>query len=182
MLFQSINKIKRSSIIISLTLVALGVVMMICPGNYTDSLIAAMGYSSMILAVVMILDYLNSKKTFVNGVLLCLAMLIGLLGMAVVVFKDSVLQILGWTFGILLIGQGIELFYNAIMYVRPAGRKGWWFLAILALALIGAGVLILLNRWWDTPQMLLKVIGMALLFDALVSIIRLIFIWPIKGE
>ena len=45
-----------------------------------------------------------------------------------------------------------------------------------------AGVLILLNRWWDTPRMLLKVIGMALLFDAAVGIIRLIFIWPIKGE
>ena len=182
MLFQSINKIKRSSIIISLLLVALGVVMMICPGNYTDSLIAAMGYASMILAAVMCLEYLDSKKTFVNGVLLFLALVIGLLGMAVVVFKDSVLQILGWTFGIFLILQGVELFYNAVMYVRPAGRKGWWFLAILSLALIAAGVLILLNRWWDTPQMLLKVIGLALLFDAVVGIIRLIFIWPIKGE
>ena len=99
-----------------------------------------------------------------------------------VVFKDYVLQILGWTFGILLILQGIELFYNAVMYVRPAQRKGWWFLAFLAVLLIVAGVLILLNLWWDTPQTLLKVIGLALLFDAAIGIIRLIFIWPIKNE
>lgn len=182
MLFQSINKIKRSSIIMSMTLIALGIVMIICPGNYTMSLISALGYASMILAVVMTLEYLDSKKTFVNGMLLFCAMLIGLLGLSVVVFKDSVLQILGWTFGILLILQGIELFYNALMYVRPAGKKGWWMLAFLAVLLAAAGVLILLNLWWDTPQMLLKVIGLALLFDALVGIIRLIFIWPIKGE
>ena len=56
MLFQSINKIKRSSIIMSMTLIALGIVMIICPGNYTMSLISALGYASMILAVVMTLE------------------------------------------------------------------------------------------------------------------------------
>ena len=182
MLFQSINKIKRSSIITSLLLIALGVVMIICPGSYTMSLISGMGYAGMILAAVMVLEYLDSKKAFMNGVLLFFALAIGLLGLPVVVFRDSVLQILGWTFGILLILQGVELFYNAAMYVKPAGRKGWWFLAILALLLIAAGVMILLNRWWDTPAMLLKVIGLALLFDAAISIIRLVFIWPIKGD
>ena len=182
MLFQSINKIKRSSIIMSMTLIALGIVMIICPGNYTMSLISALGYASVVLAIVMVLEYLDSKKTIVNGILLIAAMALGLLGVAVVVFKDSVLQILGWTFGILLILQGIELFYNALMYVRPAKRSGWWFLAILAVALMAAGVLILLNPWWSTPQMLLTVIGLALLFDAAVGIIRLVFIWPIKGE
>ena len=182
MLFQSINKIKRSSIILSMILIALGIVMVICPGTYTMSLISALGYAGMILAVVMVLEYLDSKKTLVNGLLLFLALLIGLLGLAMLVFKDSILQILGWTFGILLILQGIELCYNAIMYVRPSKKKGWWLLAILAVMLFAAGVAILLNLWWDTPQMLLKVIGLALLFDALVSIIRLIFIWPIKGE
>ena len=182
MLFQSINKIKRSSIIMSMTLIALGIVMIICPGNYTMSLISALGYASVVLAIVMALEYLDSKKTIVNGILLIAAMALGLLGVAVVVFKDSVLQILGWTFGILLILQGIELFYNALMYVRPARRSGWWFLSILAVALMAAGVLILLNPWWSTPQILLKVIGLALLFDAAVGIIRLVFIWPIKGE
>lgn len=182
MLFQSINKIKRSSIIISMVLIALGIVMMICPGGYTMPLISGLGYASMVLALVMMLEYLDSKKTVVNGLLLFVALVVGLLGLSVVVFKDYVLQILGWTFGILLILQGIELFYNAVMYVRPAQRKGWWFLAFLAVLLIVAGVLILLNLWWDTPQTLLKVIGLALLFDAAIGIIRLIFIWPIKNE
>ena len=58
MLFQSINKIKRSSIIISMVLIALGIVMMICPGGYTMSLISGLGYASMVLALVMMLEYL----------------------------------------------------------------------------------------------------------------------------
>ena len=182
MLFQSINKIKRSSIIIAMILMALGLAMVICPENYISSLVSGIGYVSLILAVVMILDYLNSKKLLMNTVLLGCAMAIGLLGLAVLVFKDSVLRILGWMFGILLIFQGIELFYNALMYVKPSGRKGWWLLAIMAVLLFAAGLMIILNFWWDTPRALLKVIGLALLFDAAVSILRLIFIWPIKGE
>jgi len=182
MLFQSINKIKRSSIIISMALMALGLMMVICPENYVNSLISAMGYVSLILAVVMVLDYLNSKKVLMNTVLLGCAMVIGLLGLAILVFRNSILQILGWMFGVLLVLQGIELFYNALMYVRPSGRRGWWLLAILAVVLAAAGVTIFLNPWWDTPRALLKIIGFTLLFDAAVSILRLIFIWPIKGE
>lgn len=182
MLFQSINKIKRSSIIMSMVLMAIGITMVICPENYIGSLIAALGYVSLILAMVMILDYLNSKKVLMNTVLLGCALVIGLLGLAVLVFENSVLQILGWMFGILLMLQGIELFYSALMYVRPSGRRGWWILAVLAVLLAAAGILIILNFWWETPGDLLKVIGLALLFDAAVGILRLVFVWPIKGE
>jgi uncharacterized membrane protein HdeD (DUF308 family) len=116
-----------------------------------------------------------------NAILLGVAILIGLLGLAVLVFRNDVLQILKWTFGILLIGQGIEHLYNAFMYVKPSERKGWWFLAILAVVLIGAGVFILINREWTTDtKTMLWGIGLTLLIDAAVGIIRLIWIWPIK--
>jgi hypothetical protein len=36
--------------------------------------------------------------------------------------------------------------------------------------------------WWDTPKALLQIIGIALMFDAAVSIVRLILIWPIQAE
>ncbi|MBO7663790.1 MAG: DUF308 domain-containing protein, partial [Clostridia bacterium] len=173
MLFQSLNKFKRSSIITSMILMALGLVMTMCPERYIDSLITAMGYLALILAVVMVLEYLNSRKALVNTILLGCAMVIGLLGVAVLVFRGSILQILGWMFGVLLVLQGIELLYSAIMYFRPSGRHGWWLLAILAVLLIGAGVTIFLNPWWNTPKELLGIIGVTLLFDAAVSIVRL---------
>ena len=55
MLFQSINKIKRSSVIMSMILIAVGLAMVICPERYIDTLVSSMGYLALILAVVMIL-------------------------------------------------------------------------------------------------------------------------------
>ncbi len=182
MLFQSLNKVKRSSIVISMTLMALGLMMMICPERYISSLIDALGYVAIITAAVMVLDYLNSPRVLMNTVLLGCAMIIGLLGLSILVFDDYILKILGWMFGVLLVLQGVELFYSALMYVRPSGRSGWWLLAIMAVVLLTVGVLIFLNPWWDTPRALLKVIGATLLFDAAVGMLRLAFIWPIKGE
>ena len=112
MLFQSINKIKRSSVIMSMILIAVGLAMVICPERYIDTLVSSMGCLALILAVVMILDYLNSKKVLMNTVMLGCAMAIGLMGLSVLVFSDKILKLLGWLFGVLLVLQGIELFYN----------------------------------------------------------------------
>lgn len=182
MLFQSLNKIKQSSVVISMILMALGLVMIICPAQYTSSLIDALGFCLLILSLVMIMDYMISKKVLFNVVKLTMAIVLGLVGLAVLVFDESILKILGWVFGVVLVIQGIEHFYNAVMYVKPSGRKGWWFLAIMSVLLFAAGILIFLNPWWDTPRALLKVIGVILLFNAAVDMIRLIWIWPIKGE
>ena len=163
-------------------LIAVGLTMVICPERYIDTLVSSMGCLALILAVVMILDYLNSKKVLMNTVMFGCAMAIGLMGLSVLVFSDKILKLLGWLFGVLLVLQGIELFYNALMYIRPSGRNGWWLMAILAVILVAAGVTIFLNPFWDTPKALLKIIGFTLLFDAVVSILRVIWIWPRAEE
>lgn len=182
MLFQELNKIKRTSINISLVLMTLGLIMVICPERYVDSLIEGLGYVLLVAATVMVLHYLSSKKVLFNTIQLMAALIIALVGISVLAFKEHILHILGWSFGILLILQGVEAIYSALMYVRPSKRRAWWLLAILALLLLALGVLIFLNPWWDTPADLVKVIGATLLFDALVGVLRLIWIWPIKAE
>ena len=182
MLFQELNKIKRSSILLSSVMMALGIVMAICPERYINALITVLGYGLIVLAIVMVLEYMSSKKVLFNTILLVLALVIGLLGMAVLVFENHLLQILGWSFGVVMVVQGIETMYNALMYVRPSKRPGWWLLLILGALLVALGVLIFLNPWWDTPRALLKTIGLALVFDSVIGILRLIFIWPIKAE
>ena len=42
--------------------------------------------------------------------------------------------------------------------------------------------MILINPWWSEPVRLFDVIGIALLFSSMVSIVRLYIIWPIKLE
>ena len=46
MLFEELSKIKRSSIMTSIILAAVGIVMILCPQQYIESLVAEIGRAS----------------------------------------------------------------------------------------------------------------------------------------
>ena len=181
MLFQELSKIKRSSIMTSIILVAVGIVMIMCPERYVDSLVSVLGYGMVIFAAVMMLNFISAKKSLINYIKFAGALVMMLLGISVLVFSNIVL-IIGIVFGLVLIGDGILTIVNTVLYVRRAQRKGWWFLVLLSVLMIAAGLVILINPWWNEPTKLFDVIGGMLLFSSLVSIVRLIIIWPIKDE
>ena len=181
MLFQELSKIKRSSIMTSIILVAVGIVMIMCPAQYVDSLVSVLGYGMVIFAAVMMLNFISAKKSLINYIKFAGALVMMLLGISVLVFSNIVL-IIGIVFGLVLIGDGILTIINTVLYVRRAQRKGWWFLVLLSVLMIAAGLVILVNPWWNEPTKLFDVIGGMLLFSSLVSIVRLIIIWPIKDE
>ena len=69
----------------------------------------------------------------------------------------------------------------AILLAR-AELKNWWLLALLSGIMIVFGLLLLINPWWKEITQLFDVIGCMLLYSSAVGIVRLIFLWPIKGE
>ena len=181
MLFEELSKIKRSSIMTSIILAAVGIVMILCPPQYVESLVAVLGYGMVIFAGVMILNYITAKKSLINCIKFGGALAILLLGIAVLVFENIVLLI-GVVFGLVLVADGLITMVNTCMYARRAKLKGWWLLVLLSLLLIAGGVMILVNPWWNEAVKLFDVIGVMLLFSSLVGIVRLIIIWPIKDE
>ena len=181
MLFQELSKIKRSSIMTSIILVAIGIVMIMCPARYVESLVSVLGYVMVVAAVVMMLNFISAKKSLINYIKLVGALIILLLGISVLVFTNIVL-IIGIVFGLVLLCDGIITIINTLRFVRRAQRKGWWVLILLSVLMILAGLVILVNPWWNEPTKLFDVIGVMLLFSSLVSIVRLIIIWPIKDE
>ena len=181
MLFEELSKIKRSSIMTSIILVAVGIVMILCPPQYVESLVAVLGYGMVIFAGVMILNYITAKKSLINCTKFAAALAMLLLGIAVLVFENIVLLI-GIVFGLVLVADGLITMVNTWMYARRAKLKGWWLLVLLSLLLIAGGVIILINPWWNEVTKLFDVIGVMLLFSSLVGIVRLIIIWPIKDE
>ena len=181
MLFEELSKIKRSSIMTSIILVVIGIVMIMCPARYVDSLVAVLGYGMLILSVVMMLNFISAKKSLINYIKFAGALILMLLGLAVLVFTNIVL-IIGVVFGLVLLCDGILTITNTILYVRRAQRKGRWILILLSILMILAGLVILVNPWWNEPTKLFDVIGVMLLFSSVVSIVRLFIIWPIKDE
>ena len=181
MLLEELSKIKRSSIMTSIILAAIGIVMILCPPQYVGSLVAVLGYVLAILSGVMILNYITNKKSLINCVKFAGALIILLLGIAILVFENIMLFI-GIVFGVVLVADGLITMINTWMYARRAKLKGWWLLVLFSLLLIAGGVIILVNPWWNETLKLFDVIGMMLLFSSLVGIVRLIIIWPIKDE
>ena len=182
MLFQELGKLKRTSIMNSIVIAAIGIVMVICPERYTDVLVDVLGYALIVIAMTMTLDFIVSTKALINFITFTCALIMGILGLSVLIFNNHVVQILALAFGLYLIITGVGGIISALFYARRSQRKGWWFLLLLAGLLAFFGLIVLFNPWWNSPRSLLEVVGGMLLFSSVVSIVRLIFIWPIKDE
>ena len=180
MLFQELGKMKRSWIMTSIIMIAIGVVMIMCPVRYMGMLVSALGYVLLVAATVIILNFLSSKKVLINYIALTGALFVGLLGLFVLVHRRDILQILSLVFGLVLVIEGLSDLYNAFMYARRAGRTAWWVLAVLSVLTVIFGLILLVNPWWDTPAALKQVIGGMMLFSSVASIIRIVLTWPFK--
>ena len=184
MLFESLDKLKRNSIMSAILLIALGAVMIVCPKEYIGSLTLVFGYALVIIGIVMILKFFSGNKSLVEYLKFAGALVLGIVGVCVVVFRDDIQSVLAWLFGFLLVLDGGRTLIHSFTYARRSKRKGWWILSILSLLLVAVGVLLFLNNlkhWWTTPEVLAKVIGCAIFFSSIVSALRLIWTWPIKN-
>ena len=182
MLFQTLDKLKRQSILAAILMMALGVVMLICPESYVNTLVVTVGYGMIVFALVEMLEFVASRKALIHYILFTGALIIAILGVFILIYNQDLLKALGWLFGFVLLQDGLFTLLNALLFARRSNRKGWWMLVVLAVALMALGVLIFLNPWWNSPSLLMKVIGGALLFSAFVSALRLVWIWPFKNE
>ena len=127
------------------------------------------------------LELKKKKKALINYISFTGALIVAILGIFVLIYNQDLLKTLGWLFGFVLVQDGLFTLRNALLFARRSNRKGWWMLLVLAIALVTLGVLIFLNPWWDSPNLLMKVIGGALLFSAFVNAIRLMWVWPFKN-
>ena len=180
MLFDSLDKIKRNSILSAILLIALGVVIIICPVTYIGLMTLLFGYTLVVVSIVFMLEFFSSKKSLMEYLKFMGALILCIVGLCVVVFRGDIMRVLAWLFGFLLVVDGGRTIYHSFVYARRSKRKGWWVLTILSVLLVAAGVILFFNPWWTTPATLMKVIGCAVLFSALVSSVRLIWTWPLK--
>ena len=181
MLFQELGKLKRSSIMTSIIMMAVGILMIMCPEQYVSALVATLGYGMVIFAAVEVLQFISVKKTLMNYIYLTGALSVALLGIAVLVM-ENIVWVMGLIFGLVAIVDGGITVFHAHTYVRRAEGQGWQLLMVLGGLLVLFGLIVLINPWWNEPIKLFDVIGGVLRFASVVSIARLVFIWPIKAE
>ena len=181
MLFDSLDKIKRNSIMSAIILAAIGIVILICPSSYLNSLILVSGYTLIIISIVMMLNFLSSNKSLMEYIKFVGSMIIGIVGICVLIYQNDVMRTLAWLFGLLLIFDGARTLFHSFTYARRSEREGWWVLTILSVVLMIAGIALFVNPWWNTPESLKNVIGGTVMFSSLVSGIRLFWTWPLRN-
>lgn len=182
MLFEVLDKLKQQTVISSIVMMMLGLLMLIIPSEYDWTLVNVLGYVIIIFGAVMVWDFIGSQKKLSSCITFIIALLLVLLGLFILVSGDDILKVLSVLFGILLMVDGLHSGLHAWMYARRSGRKWWWVLLVLSILLFGAGIIILNNPWWHTSHSFLKVIGGVILFAAVIGVIRLILVWPIRTK
>ena len=182
MLFDSLDKIKRNAIFSAILLIALGAVILLCPETYVPTMILGFGYTLVIIAIVMMLNFFSSKKSLMDYVKFIGGLALAVGGGCVLVYRDDTMKVLAWLFGFMLVLDGCRTLIHSFTFARRSQRKAWWVLTILSAFMMLAGVMLFLNPWVGTPIALRKVIGAAILFSAIVSALRLIWTWPVKKE
>lgn len=67
MLFDSLDKLKRNSILSAILLMALGAIMLVCPPNYVDLHAQVAGYTSIVIAMIAMAGILVSIALAIYG-------------------------------------------------------------------------------------------------------------------
>ena len=123
MLFQTLDKLKRQSILAAILMMALGVVMLICPESYVNTLVVTVGYGMIVFALVEMLEFVASRKALVHYILFTGALIIAILGVFILIYNQDLLKALGWLFGFVLVQDGLFTLLNALLFARRSNRN-----------------------------------------------------------
>ena len=80
MLFNSLDKLKRSMVMMIIVLLFAGLTMFVVPVSYIPILGKALGFCCLVLAITKILDFVSSKKAMIHYIRLTLGLLAGFAG------------------------------------------------------------------------------------------------------
>ena len=183
MLFKGLDKLKRDAIMAAIILMIIGILFLIVPQTYLDIAGNVIGFALLVICAIAIFDFVGSTKALIHYIKLALGLLIGLFGITFFIFEELFITILSSRLvGILPVALGlIEAFY-AFVFARRSNRGGWWVLIILSAVLIASGILVFVLPFMSGIRIMLYVIGGSLLYSALVSLLSLIWIWPMHKD
>lgn len=182
MLFRELDKLKRSVIMSSIILMFLGFFLLVIPPDYIAFLEPCVAFILLVVFVVIVLSFISSKKALIHYISLTVGLIIGALGVVIMVFEGILIRSIFFLTGLVPILIGIYWIWQSLSIKNITKKKGWWFLDIAAVLMIGFGALSFFNQWSDEATIMIKIIGGVLFFSAIISALRLIWVWPVKNS
>lgn len=182
MLFNELDKLKRSAIMTTIVLMFIGHILLVIPESYISVIGGALGFGLLVTACMVLFHFIGSRKALVHYIELTLGLFSGLLGVLIFVFDDLILKILSWLVATVPIILGFYGIYHALAFARRTGRRGWWILIVLSAVLLIFGSITFVHPWMDSPRAVMQVMGGTLMYSAFVSALRLVWLWPTRQD
>ena len=166
---------RMSSIAAALVTILLGVVLIWWPDRSVNFLCMLLGVSIFITGIIYILGWLARRREGVPAFFVLPGVILCALGVWLMTSPASVIKLIQYIFGAILIFHGAVDLQGAVSLMRRRWGR-WWVDLLLALLTVALGALILLNPF-GTFAALVVLIGAALIFD---GVSDLCIIWRLS--
>ncbi len=159
------KKVRWLYFLASLIPVALGIVCIVVPGFIAKVICYVAGALMLGYGLIKVVRYFASKTPTVDG--LVLGTIFGMLGVVAILRPNDVINLIFTFVGILLILDGIIKLKNTFM-AKSKGGRDWVALLIIALIVLGFGILIVANPF--TGYVPIIILGVAAVIDGLQNV------------
>lgn len=162
---ETLKKILNSFLIVFIAEVAVGALLLINPDIFTKTISYILGGIALAFGVLNLITYFSSyhtQVTIINAILLCIA------GIFIISRPDSIIKILAFIFGLLLLGDGLTSIKSALV-LKDCNDTHWVPSMIMALLTTILGFIVILNPL-ASANTAIKILGVSLIISGIFSI------------
>ncbi len=160
-----IKKFKINSILTAILTIALGVVLIVKPGDSLHVACVIIGAVLGLTGIISILTYIFRKdNSLVAYFGLISGIVVTLIGAWILISPDKLLNLVPILMGIIIIVHGIRDLQQAVTLCKGHYGK-WWVALIFGLITTAAGVFLIVNPFGQKLDSLVMILGFILLFD-----------------
>lgn len=182
MLFDSLDRMKRSTIMLTIVLMFVGWALLMVPEDYVPFLSGALGFLLVVSAVVAALAFGESSRSLISYIRLVGGLLGGTVGLSLFLIDGTFVMLLSILVILVPALLGIYGIFHAFAFARRSGRNGWWALVLFSCLLLVFAVFGIVNPWSGDIGGTIKLIGGTVMYSALVTALSLVWIWPFRYE
>lgn len=162
--------LSKSEFFQALAMFALGLVLLIFPGLAYDLIFSLVGTAIIIVGLLGVLRYFKlDSQAAVGSTQLATGLITVVLGVLVILFRNSLVSLLPLAFGLILLAGGIFKLQRALG-LRSLGAQKWFIELLISLLCIVLGVVVVFNPF-RTATTLTRLVGAGLVVESAAGVI-----------
>ena len=168
MINDTLKKLERKNIIVSIILIVLGILLVAKPIGFIKTIVILMGSLLLVLAIIDFISYFDSDQK-INNLNLFKGIVELIAGVLLVFRNDFLIDLFPIILGIILIiNSALKL--QMVINIKKANNDKWAYGFVGCLLLIFVGIIIIINPF-RTLELVIRIIGIILIVSELFSLI-----------